>query len=129
MKEKKKISYTAIVLDEKSREKLMGIVEPPESWDILCHHMTINLGEAKPEFARMVGKQVSIVIESAAIDFGIGVMAVGVNTDIPSKNDVKHITVAVNRSIGAKPKDSNKLTSWVPMTPMVLSGKITEVPF
>ena len=58
------------------------------------------------------------------------VKAVGVESDIPSKNAQKHITVAVNFGNGGKPFLSNKLTNWVPLeNPIKLQGIIEEVPF
>lgn len=56
-------------------------------------------------------------------------MAAGVSTNVPSKNDRKHVTIAVNRAVGAKPFHGNKLTEWVPMPGVPLSGIVTEVPF
>lgn len=126
---KPKISYTAVVLDQASIDKLLGVFQPPEGWEVICHHMTINMGPAdKGPAADMVGQTVSLTLESAAIDYELGVMAAGVTTDVPSKNDVKHITIAVNRAAGAKPFFSNKLTEWIPMPGVPLSGKVTEVP-
>lgn len=44
--ENKKISYSAVLLDEPSREKLLRAIEDkiPKDWKVLAHHMTINLG-------------------------------------------------------------------------------------
>jgi len=127
-KDNKSISYTAVVLDDDSREKLIGMFNTPEGWEVLCHHMTINMGPAKEPVAEMVGRTASLIVDSVAIDYEIGVIAAGVITEVPSKNDVKHITVAVNRASGAKPFHSNKLKNWVPVKEVELSGKIMEVP-
>jgi len=55
------------------------------------------------------------------------VMAAGVNTNVPSKNQIKHITIAVNRAGGGKPFHSNKLENWTPTQPIELHGTIAEV--
>ena len=40
------ISYSAVVLDDESRNKLIKIFKPmiPEKYEIIAHHMTIKLG-------------------------------------------------------------------------------------
>lgn len=125
-----KIAYTAVVLDNASREKILEVHGKmiPEYWETICHHMTINMGSAKGKAKDLVGKTVSMVVDSIAFDNQLGVMAVGVSTDVPSKNKVKHITLAVNREVGGKPYLSNKLTEWMRMTPILVSGTVTEVP-
>jgi len=119
-------SYTGVILDEISKSKLIyrfGSL-PPE-WHLLCHHMTINLGKAKhPE---LLGKEVTLKVISVASDDKV--IAVGVDTDLPSKNTIKHITVAVNPSNGGKAKHSNDLREWKPIIPFTISGTVKEVEF
>ena len=55
------------------------------------------------------------------------VMAVGVVSPVPSKNDIKHITLAVNRKEGGKPFFSNKLKDWNSVAPLVLKGLVKVV--
>ena len=55
------------------------------------------------------------------------IVAVGVSSPIPSKNEIKHITLAVNRKNGGKPFLSNKLKQWSPTNPLTLKGIIKEV--
>jgi|TARA_Y100000034_G_C6680499_1_gene299117 hypothetical protein len=121
-------SYTAIVLDEKSRAKLLSMIPIPAGWEEFAHHMTINMGAAdKGPASSLLGNEVQLVANTFAQDETIGVMAVGVETDIPSSNQIKHITLAVNRAVGAKPFFSNKLQNWVSMTPIPLTGVVAEV--
>lgn len=123
-----KPSYTAVVLDEESRAKLLSIFPVPIGWEKFAHHMTINMGAAdKGPAASLLGSKVQLVANTLSQDETIGVMAVGIETNIPSSNQIKHITLAVNRSIGAKPFFSNKLQDWVPITPIPLTGIIAEV--
>jgi Fungal tRNA ligase phosphodiesterase domain len=121
--------YTALVLDEKSHNKLVSILNSsiPNGWTIFAHHMTCNLG--KPESGPAndyVGKTCEVTVVSAAADNKV--FAVGVESDVPSVNKRKHITVAVNSSQGGKPKMSNDLKSWVTLhPPLVLTGIVKEV--
>ncbi len=120
------ISYTAVVLDEISKSKLIGMFgNLPNGWNLLCHHMTINLGKAKnPE---LVGKEVALKVVSVAGDEKV--IAVGVDADLPSKNTIKHITVAINPSNGGKAKHSNDLKIWKPIEPFTVNGIVKEVEF
>ena len=123
--------YTALVLTEPSRRALLnhfqGVI--PAAWEVLCHHMTINMGTAdsgpltQTDFE--LNQKVELTVLSYAYD-GL-VMAAGVQSDVPSVNQQKHITLAVNRAEGGKPFLSNKLTNWQPTTPLKLQGTIEEV--
>ena len=123
-----KPSYTAVVLNEASRAKLLSSLPVPTGWEQFAHHMTINMGAAnKGPAASLLGSDVQLVANTLGQDETIGIIAVGVETNIPSTNKTKHITVAVNRAAGAKPFFSNKIENWVPMTPIPLSGVVAEV--
>ena len=89
------VSYSAVVLDERSRERLIKrfASEIPDDWEIVAHHMTINLGELDPEYEKYIGMTVRLTVN----DFGMDdkVAAVGVS-GFDSKNAKPHITLAVN---------------------------------
>ena len=122
----KKISYTAVVLDEKSHSTLLQVLGPmiPKDWKIYAHHMTINMGPIDNK--DLLGESAELQVTSFAKDNLV--MAVGVNSDIPSTNKIPHVTVAVNVNAGGKPFLSNKLTDWKPLGfPLTLTGKVTEV--
>jgi hypothetical protein len=126
-----KVLYTAVVLDEHSREKLIKYFKAiiPENFEIIAHHMTINLGDIDPEIQPMFEKNKGINIPLMVNDYAINdkVIAVGVS-GFPSKNNKPHITIAVNRMIGATPKMSNELTDWKPLKrPFMVVGKPTEI--
>lgn len=114
--------YTAVVLDEKSRSQLLAQLNIPQDWEIIADHLTINMGAAKNV---MLGSHVDLVIKSYALDDRA--MAVAVDGDIPSDNEIKHITIAVNRKNGGKPVHSNKLTNWIAIPELTVSGEIQEV--
>lgn len=120
------MSYTALVLDNESHTKLASAFKIPEGWEILCHHMTINMGSPdKGPAEELTDQEAPLTVVSLAKDELV--MAVGVESLVPSSNQIKHITVAVNRANGGKPFLSNKLTNWQPTTPMTLKGVVTHV--
>tara|TARA_Y100000034_G_scaffold27893_1_gene33515 strand:- start:421 stop:786 length:366 start_codon:yes stop_codon:yes gene_type:complete len=118
--------YTALVLDDESHEKLLIKVKSPEGWTTFAHHMTINMGgcDKGPAVGRLDETATLKVVAFAQDE---RVMAVRVETDIPSKNEIKHITIAVNVEAGGKPFHSNKLTNWTDLQlPFNLTGVIQE---
>ena len=106
--------YTALVLDEKNHQKLVRrfVHLIPSEWSIIADHMTINMGPITkgPVDPNLLGQEVMLTVVSVAADEKV--VAVGVTTDVPSKNSQKHITLAVNRNAGGKPFMSNKLMDW-----------------
>jgi hypothetical protein len=121
--------YTAVNLDEESKTKLVRhlIGYIPTGWEIIAHHMTINLGPVDKgpiKDRKFLGT--SVEMEAEAIAASDKVIAVKIKTLIPSNNSIKHITVAVNRAAGGKPVMSNDLTDWQPMEPLTLFGTVEE---
>ena len=124
-----KVSYSAVVLDENSRQRLINRFksEIPEGWEIIAHHMTINLGEIIPEYEKYIGMSIRLTVNDIAKDDKV--IAVGVS-GFYTKNNKPHITLAVNRKAGGKPMMSNYLTNWVKLKrPLLISGKVTEVEY
>lgn len=122
--------YTALVLDKDSRKRLINrfIHLIPKEWSIIAHHMTINMGPIRkgPADPTLLGQSAELTVVSVAADDLV--MAVGVKSDVPSKNDRPHITLAVNRAAGGKPVMSNKLENWESLAdPFDLFGTIQEV--
>lgn len=124
-----RIMYSAVVLDDKSRSKLLEKVQAliPKNYEVIAHHMTINMGELRPEQKRLVGLKVRLTVDA----FGVGekVLAVKCHADgINSDNATPHITIAVDRMGGGKPVMSNQITKWYPINrPLLLTGIVTEV--
>jgi hypothetical protein len=106
-----KPAYTAVVLNQADRVNLLGHFQVPQGWEALAHHMTINMGAAdQGPAAQLLGQDATLqVVAQAQDEF---VMAVKVESLVPSKNATKHITVAVNRAGGGKPVMSNQLANW-----------------
>jgi hypothetical protein len=126
--------YTGVKLAISSEHKLQQFcrsIGVPPNWLLKCHHMTIEL---KPIAESMVAGRENEYVDLLATHFGFlrglegqGICAVKVVTDVPSKNELKHITLA--HHAGVKPKTSNEIVDWedIPV-PIHLSGQIAEMP-
>lgn len=120
--------YTAVVLTDNARTKLISKFadQLPEDFELIAHHMTINLGPAKNEIIPLLDEYTNLVINGFAMNENV--VAVRVNPgDIKSKNKVPHITLAINRNKGAKPYMSNQLTDWKDVDPFQVRGQVLEV--
>ena len=117
--------YTALVLDEPSKQKLLAAMDPQvlaEYDEVIAHHMTINMGSC--QMPTELGKPYALQV------VGIGrdekVLAAQVESECASNNSIKHITVAVNRAKGGKPFMSNKIATWEPWSGPALKGVVEE---
>jgi hypothetical protein len=123
------MAYTAVVLDEISRnrvlERVRSDVEIAADWLLKAHHMTIELKDiAKTAVADRDGELLEMVVTH--IGRGIGIVAVRVTCDhVPSKNAVKHVTVAHKPEV--KAKESNNISDWQEIDVFTISGRIAEV--
>lgn len=140
------MSYSAVVLDEASQQRLKDFALDPTTnvkvnsirlpihvrdngWKVYCHHMTINMG-ALPEHLKSYLDS-DQKLEAFAIGVSDKAVAVKVMGTMAghSKNDIPHVTIAVNAKGGGKPVDSNKITSWFKIEkPIKLSGIVKELP-
>jgi len=123
------VSYSAVVLDDRSRTRLIERFagQFPEGWDVVAHHMTINLGEIDPNLVKYLGMPVRLSVNDFAMDDKV--MAVGVS-GFESHNAKPHITLAVNKMEGGKPVMSNNLTDWKKLKrPLLITGKVTEISY
>lgn len=123
-----KISYSAVVLNNESRNILIDLFKKviPDNYEIICHHMTINMGELDNNMKKYLGNNIDLIVNSIAYDDKV--IAVGVE-GFYSKNKIPHITLAVNRKNGGKPFMSNKLTDWKRIKKVELQGIVQEIPF
>jgi len=122
------MSYTAAVLSAHSHNRLLQEFENdiPEGWTRIAHHMTINMGDpSKGPAADLVGNEVKMKV----VGFGENnkVMAVEVESDCPSTNKIKHVTIAVNYANGGKPFQSNQL-EFHKTNSFELEGVVQECP-
>lgn len=123
--------YSAVVLDEKSHDKLVKwavekfAVIKAERWEVIAHHMTIQMGELPSYLKSDLDSTQSLEVTGYAWnDKVIAVRVAGYFTS----NKVPHVTIAVNRTKGGKPVMSNQLTNWRPITtPIQLRGTVKEL--
>tara|TARA_R100000315_G_scaffold62478_1_gene44277 strand:- start:2805 stop:3182 length:378 start_codon:yes stop_codon:yes gene_type:complete len=116
----KSISYSAVVLDDESRNKLLELV--PEGWKPIAHHMTIKLGPLRDSKYK-VGDKVSMNITAIGIDD----RAMAVKVDAERDDDkFAHVTIAVSPD-GGKPFHSNQIKDFEKYSGK-LSGVVEEIP-
>jgi hypothetical protein len=123
------IAYSAVVLDERSRQRLIERFKEliPKDWTIYADHQTINSGEIKPEYEKYLGMPIRLSVNDYAMNNKV--IAVGVDGFYSDKN-MSHITLAVNTNAGGKPSMSNELTDWKSLKrPLMITGKVIEVPY
>lgn len=124
------VSYSGIVLDEKSHRKLLEVFGPTweseQGWEPIAHHMTIKMGGLPEDKRHLIGQEFTMkVVAFAGND---QVKAVQVEAVIDTANKVPHITLAVNRARGGKPMMSNMLTNWTPVkSELYVKGTVQEV--
>jgi len=125
----RQIFYHAIVLDDnKELRKLLANNPEILHWEVIAHHVTIDLGPAKSHLIPYLGKTFDII----ATDIGkIDGKVIAVKVEIPELEGTHyfsrtpHITLAVNRKAGAKPVQSNDIKKWVPLNKRIkLKGKL-----
>jgi predicted kinase len=120
----KKILYSAVVLDDISRNMLFRVFDEyiPDDRKKFGHHMTIAFGKGV-ENEEDLGKEVGL----AVTEIGVSDMAIAVKVDgYPSKNAIPHVTLAVNPD-GGKPVMSNQITDWYPIGNLKIRGTVTNV--
>lgn len=126
--EKKPTYYALKLIDESRNDLLTGLLLDSSKGNINADHMTI-IGawnfEKYPEIHQYaldnIGNEVSLTVVAAGQLPG-KVLAVKVETDVPSVNATKHITVLVAK--GAKARESNDITEWNEVEPFELKGHI-----
>ena len=130
------ISYSGVVLDEESKQKLLSL-EIPEGWEPAAHHMTITMGslihkKGKHDFSEAY--PIGSVVELPVVAVGKDEMAMAVQVQAPSEISKKisspHITVAVNRTGGGKPSHSSEIPqeNFEPLSGITLTGTVEEAP-
>lgn len=113
--------YTAIVLTEDSarhlRKRAEALVGHSTTWEVICHHVTLHLGNPTPDEVKMLDLSFQITVDGIgtsdkAVAVRVKRICTNAGFDITSVNKVPHITLLVNRSGGGKPKDSNEIKNW-----------------
>lgn len=129
-----KVLYTAVVLNEESHKRLINFLRAVFSgisdWEKIAHYMTVNLGPVKPEYEHYLGEEFSMIVNEVGFDNKC--IGVKVSTELETNNNFPHITLAVNRQNGGKPKDTNNIEKWVYMeevgfSPFEVEGILKEI--
>lgn len=124
------ISYSAVVLDSESANRLKSEFSKfvPDGYEWIGHHMTINMGELKPDMKQHLGKKVDLVVNALGADERVVAVGIGDGGDL-SNNKLPHITIGVNRAGGGKPVHSSEIKNWKPVSNRLrLTGTIEEIP-
>ncbi len=108
-----RVKYSAGFLNELDKNKIIEkfITEKPSDYQIVCDHMTICLGEVFDK--TLLGKLEKATITHIGKSEELGIIALKVETDIPSKNEIKHITLFKKEDVDAA--KSNLITEWNPV--------------
>lgn len=134
------ITYSAVVLDQESKNKLLSTLIYPNiefaDWIKIAHHMTICMREL-PEHLKMywLGEEVTLTArefgynDKAAAVKVTGFFSISKATDVEGEGPkFQHITLAINPITG-KPSDSNSIANWQEIEPIKLKGTIKEIEF
>ena len=136
-KNKKNVKYSAIVLDDISREIILSeLIYPNDifnNWEKNADHMTICIGELPKHIKAWLNESVTLVAKEFGFsDKAAAVKVTGFFTISKQYDDdnvgpkFQHVTLAVNID-GGKPYDSNLITNWEIIKPINLKGVVTEV--
>ena len=103
-----KKTYSGVLLDEKSRNLLLKTYEDmiPQGWERICHHMTIAFGKLADK------ENIPVTLKVEAVGKSDKALAVKVS-GYHSANKIPHITIAIDRKNGAKPRHSNEIQNWI----------------
>lgn len=125
--EKKKISYSAVVLNDESHQKLLTQFKKNvhSDWKKFAHHMTIKMGELPEDKKEDIGKEVELTVTAVGQSKTNSAVKV---SGYYSTNSTPHITLAVDVNNGGKPVDSNKISNWLPVSePFKVKGTVKEI--
>jgi hypothetical protein len=128
----KKPTWCAVVLDKDVQQKLLEYFsnDIPSGWEKIAHHMTIDpfhpFDESNND-GQLPGNRVILTCTHIGkSDKAIAVKVTGYSGK--TNNKFPHITLAIDRKNGAKPKHSNDITDWKELeTKPKVSGIIKNI--
>ena len=121
-------TYCGVVIDDKSRNELLSYFAKhiPEGWEKKAEHMTIDPFKPLTDASKLNQPQQLTVTHIGSSDKAVAVKVSGYNGT--TNNAFPHITLAVNRAGGGKPKDSNDIKNWTQLPqPLTISGTIKNI--
>jgi hypothetical protein len=135
--EKKNIYYVGVILDKNSQNLLRNNLHKQTFSDVwsdtqigshgheqLNHHMTIAANSAEKSGLQNLGEKIKLQITGFGIDENLGVAAWQVNSPIPVKSGIPHITALLKG--GSKPFLAGKIKEWKDIIPFIVEGTICE---
>ena len=132
----KNILYISVNLDSDSKQQLETFFKEHNRWKtenikLLCHHMTISFHTIITySISDYTFKNLGKTKDLKVVGYGFSekAFAVLIDTDVPSTNNKKHVTCAINLDNGGKPVDSNSIENWEMLQPkdrFKLKGVVT----
>lgn len=135
----KGVSYSALVLDPASHQRLLRYWEQqgyalrdatPGVWINYGHHVTLQLG-ALPvgsELAALKGRRFAVSADAIGVNPAGTVVALRVHGLVRPDGKQAHVTLAVHGL--SKPRESNDIRTWEPLVDeLQLTGTVEEVGF
>jgi hypothetical protein len=122
------ISYSAVVLDEKSKQRLLNRFKSiiPNNFDSIPNYLKINDGEIDPEFRKYLG--MTIRLDAVSIASNENIIVLGIN-NFKLNSNKPYIVLAAN-STNNSLRSVDNLTNWKPLKrPIIISGKVSEIEF
>ncbi|KAJ3254092.1 hypothetical protein HK103_007553 [Boothiomyces macroporosus] len=109
------VHYTAVVLDDSSKQKLISEFKCPETWTTKCERMTICYGKADLEAINLFGEEgAPIELEATHVSMTSQAISCKVKTVLPDM----HITVHTH--LESKPTEFE----WKEISPINLRGQL-----
>ena len=109
------MAYVGWLLSKNDRIKLLNMIET-EYPDVLAHHVTYKMGN------QPLPPEVTAEIVGIADDDGVQALVVSIDGFTNRwDNSTYHITWSINRALGKKPVDSNKVIKeygWTSIEPI-----------
>lgn len=134
------ITYSGIVLDQDSRDKLLKTFIYPNpdytNWIKIAHHMTICMGELPEHLKRYwLDEEVTLTVTEIGVNEKVVAVKVSgffsISKPFQLENEgpkFPHITLAID-PIDGKPSDSNLIENWKKIKPLKLKGIVQEIQF
>lgn len=139
-----RIHFIALELDSVSQQRVKAYAEAHLPWpnaNVVAHHMTmlhhtnLRAEPTDPDAAdkdyvlgwAMAHEGETFTLTATQVGHSNRAFALRItDTPVPSRNRIKHITLATNPATGGSAVDSNYILAWNDLPePFVLTGKLT----
>jgi putative lipoic acid-binding regulatory protein len=124
-----KVLYTGVFLTQDSANALqfwwtknIGKILP----DVLCHHLTLQFKPSEKDLLKNpIGEMCQLHVVGHAQSNLVQAVVIA-RQKLEIQNDIPHVTVAIDKSNGGKPNDSNRLlaTGFEHCNGLILFGRV-----